>query len=155
MLNCPCSSNGSNRQKDACRSMERFDESTSREISASWRSAPRAASQPSFELHNIAASHATLSTQSTHDCPPRTLHQTPKSTHLLTSNPFPEREQQLRFMSASIENLKSFGMSTEFPHYVRPRPIPPTSTRSLGRPSLSLTPCVMVLLHSVHRTCQM
>lgn len=61
IYNVCCSSDDSNK---ICRSQRSAStRSTSREISASWRCAPRAASQPSFELHNIAASHATLSTQ--------------------------------------------------------------------------------------------
>jgi len=90
------SSVSSNRQK-TCRSEKRLDKSTSREISASWRSAPRAASQPSFELHNIAASHATLSTQintrlSTAQTPP----DTPTNTSSYF-NPFPGKRTATAF----------------------------------------------------------
>jgi len=106
-----------------------------------------------FTTSQLLTQHSPL--KRTHDCPPRRPHQTHQPTHLLTSTPSPEREQQLRFMSASIENLKSFGMSTEFPHYVRPRPTSlPASTESLECPSLSLTPSVMLLLSSIHRACQ-
>jgi hypothetical protein len=105
-----CSRDGSNRHKHNADPRSMSTREASHVRLAHLGGLPLAQPQPSFELHNIAASYATLSTQYTHDCPPRTTHQTPKSTHLLTS-PLPrKREQQLRFMSASIENLKSFGM---------------------------------------------
>ena len=90
------SSVSSNRQK-TCRSEKRLDKSTSREISASWRSAPRAASQPSFELHNIAASHATLSTQTNTRL---STAQTPPDAPTNTSsyfNPFPGKRTATAF----------------------------------------------------------
>ena len=83
--------------KKTCRSEKRLDKSTSREISASWRSAPRAASQPSFELHNIAASHATLSTQTNTRL---STAQTPPDTPTNTSsyfNPFPGKRTATAF----------------------------------------------------------
>ncbi|KAI5271270.1 hypothetical protein E4T47_05408 [Aureobasidium subglaciale] len=81
----------------------------SRGLSASWQSGcpSRSHPQPSFELHNIATSYATLSTQQ--DFFAHRKNQPNNTLHTFLSKTLPrKREQQLRFMSASIENLKSF-----------------------------------------------
>jgi hypothetical protein len=150
-----CSSDGSNRHKDIADRRSMSTRRASHVRLAHLGGLPLAQPQPSFELHNIAASYATLSTQSTHDCPPRDLHQTPKPTHLPTSTPSPEK----RTATAFYVRLDRKPQVLRYVDRISPlrqaqTDYLPASTRLLGRPSLSLTVYVMVLHLSPHHVCQ-
>jgi hypothetical protein len=146
---------GSNRHRTQCRSKKHLDKkSKSREISASWRSAPRAAStlfrtsqHRSFLRNTLHSINTRLSTASS-------LPDTPNQ-HTFLLQPFPGKRTATAF-------YVRLDRKPQVLRYVRPnfpttsgpdRPLP-ASTRLLGHPSLSLTAHMMVLPLSLHHVCQ-